>query len=168
MLACSVAFLPGCVSYSTYPEVKSLAPSSPNFIHVAALSRESLQEVVSQFHRPEFGTYAVNLPKGMTLDGQYAILAELDELALPLTSTTMDRPIYHVGRIWVRGTKAKVDIIRPILELGPSPSGVTNYQGMTVWLQGGVYPWAVDRVQPWSIGIVSPPELNLVDQEPVD
>ncbi|MBX3321607.1 MAG: hypothetical protein KF757_01315 [Phycisphaeraceae bacterium] len=161
--ACAV--VSGCVSYSTYPEVKGLAPSNPNFIHVKPIVRESIKEIITQFHQDEFGTFAVNLPKGMTLEAQYSILDALDDRARLLTSQTLDRPIYHVGRIWVRGTHAKVDIVRPILELGPSPSDVVTYQGMTVWLEGGVYPWGVTRVQPWSIGVVSPPELNLLDEE---
>lgn len=169
MLAGILGLAPvGCVSYSTYPSVQGLAPSSPNFIFVQPVVRESVLEVTKQFHPESAGTYAVNLPKGMTIDAQLRIINSLGPQALPLSASTTDRPIYHVGRIWVRGRQAKVDVIRPVLELGPSPSGETIYQGMTVWLEGGAYPWGVMRVQPWSLGVVAPPELNLIPEIPAE
>lgn len=152
----------GCVGYSSYPKVEGAAPSSPNFIHVRPLVAESLKAVVEKYHPKDAGPYAVNLPVGLTPTGREEIMVVLGDRAMDLTPRTEHLPIYHVGRVWVRGTNAKVDIIRPILELGPIPSGQRTYQGMTVWLEGGINKWWVEMIQPWSIGVVQPPELNYV------
>lgn len=152
----------GCVGYSSYPKVEGAAPSSPNFIHVRPVVAESIKAVVAKYHPQSAGPYAVNLPVGLTPTGREEIMAALGAEAMDLTPRSEHLPIYHVGRVWVRGTNAKVDIIRPVLELGPMPSGQPTYQGMTVWLEGGINKWWVEMIQPWSIGVVEPPELNYV------
>jgi hypothetical protein len=156
--------LGGCVGYSSYPEVESLASSSPNFIQVKPVVEAALLEVIERYHPDWAGVYAVNLPVGMTAAAQEAILANLDDNARAMTRENAHLPTYSVGRIWVRGAKAKVDVIRPVLEIGPKPDGGIVYQGMTVWLDAGLNPWRVDFVQPWSIGVVEAPALNFVDE----
>jgi len=156
--------LGGCVGYSSYPEVESLASSSPNFIQVKPVVEEALREVIERYHPDWAGAYAVNLPSGMTATAQEAIVAELGDDARAMTRENAHLPTYSVGRIWVRGAKAKVDVIRPVLEIGPKPDGGIAYQGMTVWLNAGLNPWRVDFVQPWAIGVVEAPGLNFVDE----
>ncbi len=156
--------LGGCVGYSSYPEVESLAPSSPNFIQVKPVVEEALREVIERYHPDWAGAYAVNLPAGMTAAAQEEILEKLGDDARAMTQANAHLPTYSVGRIWVRGAKAKVDVIRPVLEIGPKPDGGIAYQGMTVWLNAGLNPWRVDFVQPWAIGVVEAPALNFVDQ----
>lgn len=155
----------GCVGYSSYPKVEGVAPGSPNFIFVRPVVAAALKAVVERFHPESAGPYAVNLPAGMTPEGREEVLRGLDMNAAPLTHRTDHLPIYHVGRVWIRGASAKVDIIRPVLELGAAPNGGTTSQGLTVWLQGGANRWAVEFIQPWSIGVVEPPELHYVDEE---
>jgi len=125
---------------------------------------EALRAVIERYHPEGAGAYAVNLPARMTEVARREILLELDAQASPLTHRTEHLPIYHVGRVWIRGTRAKVDVIRPVLELGSGSSAERAYQGVTVWLEGGLNDWAVEMIQPWSIGVVEPPALNYVDE----
>lgn len=155
----------GCVGYSSYPKVEGVAPGSPNFIHVRPVVAASLKEVIAKYHPQSAGAYTVNLPAGMTPSSRNDLVYGLGPDAMLLTHSTDALPIYHVGRVWIRGADARVDIIRPVLELGTTPTGEPVYQGMTVWLQGGVNDWAVELVQPWSIGVVQPPDLHYVDEE---
>lgn len=167
LLAAGLLLIPaGCVGYSSYPKVEGVAPGSPNFIQVKPVVIASLKAVAEKYHPDSAGPYAVNLPAGLTREGREDVFHYLDVNAVPLSHRTDDLPIYHVGRVWVRGADAKVDIIRPVLELGATPTGAPAYQGMTVWLQGGANRWSVEFIQPWSIGVVEPPELHYVDEEP--
>lgn len=162
LTAAVLAGLAGCVGYSSYPGVDSLAPSSTNFIQVKPAVTAALREVTERYHPEWAGAFVINLPAGMTPEAQEQILADLGPDARAMTPETVHFPTYHVGRIWVRGPEAKIDIVRPVLELGPRPDGGIVYQGMTVWLNGGLNPWAVDFVQPWSVGVVTPPDANFV------
>ncbi|KAA0217280.1 MAG: hypothetical protein DYG94_01405 [Leptolyngbya sp. PLA3] len=156
----------GCVGYSSYPKVEGGAPSSPNFIHMRPVIAESLKAVIEKYHPQDAGPYAVNLPIGITETGRDEVMKALGAQAMDLTPRTEHLPIYHVGRVWVRGADAKVDIVRPILELGRLPGGQPTYQGVTVWLDGGINNWWVEMIQPWSIGVVEPPELHYVVEHP--
>src|SRR5262249_20624546 len=52
-------------------------------------------------------------------------------------------PIYHVSRVWIREHEAKVDVLRPMFEMGPGPDGKPIYQAVTVHLEGRFEPWHV-------------------------
>jgi hypothetical protein len=162
LAAAAIAATPGCVGYSSYPEVDSLAPSSPNFIQVKPVITSALKEVVRRYHPDWAGPFAINLPPEMTPESQADILRDLGPDARPMTPQTQHLPTYHVGRVWVRGPKAKVDVVRPVLELGPAPDGGIVYQGVTVWLDAGLNPWQVDFIQPWSMAVAAPPDANFV------
>ncbi len=79
--------------------------------------------------------------------------------AVPLTPETESLPIYHVGRVWVEGDMATVDIFRPVV---PWPDGSANlraYQAITVRLRGGMKPWGVVAHRVWGIGATTVPGL---------
>lgn len=156
--------LPGCVGYSSYPDLESIAPSSPNFIQVKPTVTAALKEVIRRYHPDWAGPFAVNLPVEMTAERQQQIIAELGADARPMTPETEHLPTYHIARVWVRGPNARVDVVRPVLELGPKADGGIAYQGMTVWLDAGLNPWRVDFIQPWAASVVSPPDSNFVNR----
>jgi len=54
---------------------------------------------------------------------------------------------------------AKVDIMRPRLDLPPKPDGEPVYQCITLLVEGGLQPWRVTRFQTWEVGVVEPPPL---------
>lgn len=155
--------VPGCVGYSSYPQIESMAPSSPNFVQVRPAIESALKEVVRRYHPDWAGPFAVNLPAEMTAEAQHIVIQKLGPDARPMTPETAHLPTYHVARVWVRGPKAKIDIVRPVLELGPQPDGGIVYQGLTVWLDAGLNPWQVDFIQPWSMAVTSPPDANFVN-----
>ncbi len=162
-LSAVLSSLGGCVGYSSYPELESLAPSSPNFIQVKPAVTAALEEVIERYHPAWAGPYTVNLPPEMTPEAQRLILSGLGPDTRAMTPATEHLPTYHIGRVWVRGPKAKIDVVRPVLELGPKADGGIAYQGMTVWLDAGLHPWNVSFVQPWSARVVSPPDANFVN-----
>lgn len=165
LTALSLAGLGGCFGYSSYPQIESMAPSSPNFVQVRPAMETALKEVVDRYHPEWAGAFAVNLPAEMTVEAQRIVLAKLGPDARAMTPETVHLPTYHVARVWVRGPEAKIDIVRPVLDLGPNPDGSIAYQGMTVWLDAGLNPWRVNFIQPWSMSVTSPPDANFVELE---
>ena len=74
-------------------------------------------------------------------------------------------PVYSVTRVWLRGDKATVDVVRPVTLDGMQPTeentdGVAyTYQKVTLRLEGGFRPWRVVGTREWPIGLEDRPEL---------
>lgn len=150
----------GCASYVNVPEPDSpAAVSSPNARQPRAVMATALRRVVTLYPPgPETARYGVALPPGTTAQTTDEILAALGPQAAPVFGMS-DLPTYTVGRIWIRSGKAKVDIFRPVVEIGRQAGGLYEKQAITVWLEGGLDPWRVRRVQVWEIGAFPNPDI---------
>ncbi|MCC6675780.1 MAG: hypothetical protein IT436_01425 [Phycisphaerales bacterium] len=163
-----LAALGGCVGYASYPYEEggknTFANQDPNTPPADELIYLSLDWVTSKFPPPggvsTEASYAINIPKGVRRDVYDRILKKLGDKAAPLTpETAQSLPIYHIGRLWVRGRNAKVDVLRPVLEGPRGPGGQVLYQPVTLRIEGGFEPWRVRRHQVWEVGTVPIPEL---------
>ncbi len=163
-----LAMLGGCVGYASYPYEEggknTFANQDPNTPPADELIYLSLDWVTSKFPPPggvsTEASYAINIPKGVRRDVYDRILKKLGDKAAPLTpETAQSMPIYHIGRLWVRGRNAKVDVLRPVLEGPRGPGGQVLYQPVTLRIEGGFEPWRVRRHQVWEVGTVPVPEL---------
>ncbi|MCA9304558.1 MAG: hypothetical protein KC996_10590 [Phycisphaerales bacterium] len=149
----------GCVSYTNVSGPES-PPSFHNPNHYAAVdvTAKSLDWVLTR-HGPSDGSgYVVNFPAGTSQQSAMEIFAKLPGGAVWPTSTDQNPlGMYHVGRVWIRASEAKVDVVYPFTML----NGGTGQRGVTVWLQGGVRDWRVIRGQYWSPGTVVVPEVSV-------
>jgi len=155
VVAASISLLwGGCVSYTSVPEPsKGIALGHTNSggsikSIVASLERVILRHPV----RDEHGEYAVNLPVGTTPETAATIVSRLPTGAvLPYEGMDGSVPVYHIGRVWLRGSSGKVDVVYPI-------EGDVD-GGVTIWVHGGDRPWYVKRMQYWAPGTVPTPEM---------
>jgi len=158
--------LTGCSSYTNISTADGVgAVTNPNARVPSEVVREALRYVITRY--PAGDTYAVNLlPRTNTTMGDF-IMRDLPAGVRLASETNRDLPTYHVGVTRVRGGIAKVDIIRPVVELGEQPGGGWATQAVTVHLDGGINPWRVERVQRWAFGAVDVPEITpLVERGP--
>ncbi|GJM19609.1 MAG: hypothetical protein DHS20C14_18220 [Phycisphaeraceae bacterium] len=150
----------GCASYANVPEPESPASvTSPNRRHPKAVMTASLLRVL-RIAPPGGPRFAVALPAGMTAESAEEILAALGPGAELATYANADLPTYSIGRIWIRSGKSKVDVFRPVIELGRRDDGTFDRQAITVWLEGGVEPWRVVRTQRWEVGAFPRPYVE--------
>ena len=152
-----VCILGGCVSYTNVP-VPSSAPAFKNANHYQSITvlTRALESVINE--HPVDGAYAINLPSGTTPETFGKITARLPAGAvMPTDEMSSDMPIYHIGRIWIRASDAKVDVIYPFTGM----DGVTSDQNVTIWLSGGVRRWRVYRKQHWSAGTIPTPPVYM-------
>ncbi|USO00125.1 MAG: hypothetical protein H6810_05535 [Phycisphaeraceae bacterium] len=161
-----LALLTGCVGYTTYPPADwQLASDSISGPPADELMTVSLRYVIDRYPPAGGGTIVVNLPEGVN-DRAYGVIASrVGGDVVPMARGLEGLPTYHVTRIWVRGTKAEVDVLRPVGELGASPTGRPIIQAMTVRLEGGVREWHVVRTRPWVIGEEEVPSPHYYGEE---
>ncbi|MEQ8768886.1 MAG: hypothetical protein RIB60_00100 [Phycisphaerales bacterium] len=158
----------GCASYANVPEPESPASvTSPNRRQPKAVMTASLVRVLDQFP-PDSNRFAVGLPEGVTIETIDEILGALGPGAELTGPETRGLPTYSIGRIWIRSGKSKVDIFRPVTELGPRADGTYERQAITVWLEGGLDPWHVTRTQRWEIGAFPRPDVAAWPEEQID
>ena len=150
----------GCASYVNVPEPDSpAAVTTPNARQPKAVMAAALQRVITLFPPgPESARFGVALPPGTSAQTTDEVLAALGPQAAPVFGMT-DLPTYTVGRIWIRSGQAKVDIFRPVVELGRQSGGLYEKQAVTVWLEGGLNPWRVRRTQVWEVGAFPNPDI---------
>ena len=153
--------LPGCVGYTTYPAASwQIASDNMNGPPADEIMIESVRWAVDRYETDSADPIAINLPD-VVEDRTYRIIAfRAGELVLPLDRSTADLPTYHLTRLWVRGDKAEVDLLRPVDELGDSPTGRPIIQAVTVYLEGGLHQWRVERARHWKIGTDAVPALH--------
>ncbi|MFG0246765.1 MAG: hypothetical protein ACF8MF_12030 [Phycisphaerales bacterium JB052] len=150
--------LTGCISYTNVPEPES-APAfkSANHSQAIRVTRVALDEVIQRYPmRDAQGHYSVNLPVGTTLESAQKIVQDLpDGVVLPYEGMDDSIPVYHIGRIWIRASDAKVDVLYP----ARSFDGDAFTGNVTIWLNGGVRTWKLNRVQHWAPGTIGIPPL---------
>lgn len=148
----------GCVSYTNVPVPES-APAfeSANHTQSIAVVSAALGGVINK--HPVDGAYLVNLPAGTTPETFEKIASRLPgEPMMPtdeLRGAFDSLPTYHIGRIWIRASDAKVDVIYPFTAI----DGTTTMENVTVWLSGGVRHWRIYRYQNWSAGTIPTPPM---------
>ncbi len=158
--------LAGCVGYANYPPIDgNLATENPNSALIYDIQIAGLTWVSTRYS-PQ-GDWVINFPEGMTRTRALQVLARVgDPDAQLLTQETQSLPIYHVTRIWVRGERAEMDVLRPVVDL-LDPDGVPAYQPITLTIEGGLQRWRMKSFQTWTVGSQEPPALNFLD-EPED
>lgn len=93
------------------------------------------------------------------------------EIAEAIASGTLppDRPVFYIGRVWIREQSAQVDVYRPMPELGAGADGRVVYQMVTVRLTGGLQPWRAIHGRAWAPGAFPAPEPYVIpDVDRVD
>ncbi len=147
--------LGGCVSYTNVPVPES-APAfkSANHFQSIAVVKKALATVIEQY--PVEGVYAINLPVGTSPESFEKVIADLpDGAIMPSEEMDSEIPVYHIGRVWIRASDAKVDVIYPF----ERADGRVEDQSVTVWLSGGVRKWRVYRQQHWAAGTIPTPPV---------
>ncbi|MBC7836131.1 MAG: hypothetical protein H7Y88_13680 [Phycisphaerales bacterium] len=184
-VAGSALSLSGCVGYTATPASQDESIfSSPNAPATHDLMAVSLRWVIRRYPPSGGdGRYTIwddqlptettddlvvsdrvilNLPRGVRRSVYRRILERVSPLAHPVTVETIAEglPIYHVGRVFITGDEAKVDIFKPVTAIGNrSPSGEQLYQAVTVRLRGGFKPWHVTSHHVWTVGALPVPPL---------
>ena len=156
--AIALASLGGCMSYTNVPAPES-APAfkSANHLHAKKVANKALQEAFERYPmRDAQGQYSVNLPVGTSLESAQEIVEGLpDGVVIPYEGMDDSIPVYHIGRIWIRASDAKVDVLYPARSFDGS-----DFTGnITVWLNGGIRRWVMNRVQHWAPGTIPVPPL---------
>lgn len=152
-----LAAVAGCVGYTTYPPADGqLASDDISGPPADEIMTEALVWVIDRNPPIGSGPAVINLPEGVR-DRAYRVIASRVDARTPIEVLPMSAglevaPTYHITRLWVRGTEAEVDVIRPVEELGASPTGHPIVQAVTVHLRGGLSSWRVERARPWVIG----------------
>lgn len=179
LVAVTVGGMVGCVGYTAAPkDYNASVWTDPNAPATRDVGATAMRWVVHRFP-PEGGDgrltaplegtdaaardggarFIVNAPKGMRYEAYLWLVRAVGHGAAPVTPSTQTLPAYHLGRVYVMGDQATVDIIRPVPEMGKGPDGKPVYQGITVTLRGGLKPWTYVSHQTWSMG--SMPALTL-------
>lgn len=163
----TVGGMGGCAGYATYPRADgSTAISDLNSAPVNTIMATSLAWAAYKYPvapEGEQAPFAINLPEGVKPETYDYVVRQIGGGAVPLTHDTADLPTFHIGLIRVRGDEAQVDVLRPVLELSPSPAGETVYQQVTVRLEGGLSPWRVVGRREWTVGAFPTPAPNYYD-----
>jgi hypothetical protein len=169
-----LAMASGCArEYANYPPIQgdTFAVKDLNSRQMQDAMVAALRWTVLRYPPPggsqEGQMLAINLPPGIGETG-YAYVAErVGEGAVPLTEENAKRlPVYHVTRVWLRGTTARIDVVRPLYEVGEKPGGGVVNRGVQVRLAGGWEPWRVSSSSEYEVGVLDAPELNPIGSMP--
>lgn len=165
LLACSVAGMTSCMSYYTWPPVRGqTALSNPNIHGVDDVMSTSMKWLTTRFPPAGHdGLIALNLPQGLAPSLHEHVAESVGPRTVPLTRANANLPVYHVKFIEIRGSKAEVQVLRPVLEAGPTTIGEPMTQGYTLYLEGGLHNWRVERWREWTPGTLVTPALAYVD-----
>ena len=157
----------GCVARRTvgqdpHRELGTGGYSGANSTLVDSLIVRALPRVLANYPRPSelgSGSVRVQFPAGMTPGRRASVEARLAEAGFDVDSAVRgDGPdVYHIGRVWRRGGEAKVDVFRPVHELGMT-NGWYPMQVITVeFTGGGLSSWQVTGHRAWAVGAFEPP-----------
>lgn len=165
LIAAALPALSGCVGYTTYPPADwQLASDDINGPPADELMIAALGAVIDRFPTPAGADPVIDLPAGVNSRVYGVIVSRVGRGARAMAPGLESEPTYHVTRIWARGTKAEVDVLRPVGELGPSPTGEPIVQAVAVYLEGGFTRWRVVRMRPWVIGADELPEPHYIGE----
>jgi len=177
LAACAATSLvAGCVGFGTYPNAAGGLTSSG--INTAA-GEEIVVEAARWVLKYDYGSVeaappvVLNMPAGVTPKRAGRILTDLGPTVRAATPETLaeNGPVYHIGRMALRGGEAEIDVYRPVfdrpsdapaLDPGTAP-GEPVYQCITLTVMGGDEPWHVERSRPWALGAFTPPVITVVE-----
>lgn len=171
LAASSLSVLTGCAGYANYPQIgkDDVAVNNPNTPPVPEAAFTALRWVIRRY--PVEGPYTVNLPEGTYRRTGERLLALLkDPDAYMLTPSSEHLPCYHIKRVWIRGERATVEVLRPVLRPPMDiPAGSETkplYQSFWVKCEAGWKPWRVIHARAWPIGRDVPPTMQGWPDEP--
>lgn len=156
----------GCVGYTTYPPGagRDAAFNSPNVPPAPEVIYQAVAYATSRY--PVAGAYAVNLPPELDpkrVDYIFDLLKDPDAGVLSPEAEAARVPVFHVGRVWIRGVHAEVDIFRPVLDI-PGPDGAEVTQMVTLTLRSNLMSrWRVTGTRSSAIGLHDAPDRSLRD-----
>lgn len=181
VLACVLlgSGLSGCVGYNIYPPMEGERGfTNVNSDPFPPVMTSALQWVTTRYppnadaewNQPAAGNvgvtpFAINLPRGVNRMLAERIIKNVGNGAQPMVPGSENLPTYHVSRIWVSGDEAKVDIVRPVVNVAFTNQGKPVTQGITVRLRGGMKQWTVSSHRLWSFNAMQPPAINYLDGE---
>tara|TARA_R110000782_G_scaffold19101_14_gene52125 strand:+ start:23235 stop:23993 length:759 start_codon:yes stop_codon:yes gene_type:complete len=156
MLGTGLGSLSGCTSYTNVNGPESgPAVQDPNGIQAERVTKAALSWAVRR--HPVDGPFVLNLPAGTSMETANDIAAAVGMGATIPMTTDVELPVYHVTRVWIRVSDAKVDVLYPMTD----GTGATVDRAVTVWLNAGVRPWTVSRGQYWNPGTVPVPPIYI-------
>jgi hypothetical protein len=170
--ALGVALLSGGCIHANLPGkvTNTQAITNPNAFPAPRLMAMSLEFVVNR-HPPQAGSgepgvpvFAFSLPEGVSRKNHEIIESMLQGRGVPATPESVARfPVYHLVTMWIRGSRAEVELVYPIEGVGVVGSGAESravYRGVSLKLGSDVGPWRVLRQQLWNVGTIPVPEVH--------
>ncbi|MDX2018053.1 MAG: hypothetical protein SFY95_10500 [Planctomycetota bacterium] len=163
LLAASAATLGGC--YANYPPVEGnvMATTDPNTRDTRDAIVTALRHVFDRYgvvtaDGSDGGPVAINLPTGARKDTYDQVAKAVGPNVNPISRENVSTmPVYHIARVWLRSSDARIDVLRPMPELGATADGNLVYQCVTVHMRAYLSPWKVTQVQTREPGIVDVP-----------
>jgi hypothetical protein len=176
MAAVGVSVMQGCL-HANLPGAteNSLAATDPNVFPAPKLMALSLEYVANRY--PPAGgagdgstaTFAFNLPEGMNEKSVALIESMLEGRGVRVTPENAGTlPVYHIVTMWIRGTRATVEMVYPFPELGLTSGAQPIYRGVSLTLAQDLSPWRVQRQQLWTVGTIEVPPIRYVSQAAVE
>lgn len=179
LLLGSALLLGGCQGYSSYPTVDgaNMANKSPDAWPQYQLAGMAARYVADRYPptAPPWAAgeptqppahFVVNIPSGMSHMPYERAISFAGVGAQPPSPDVNDLPVYHVTRIWSRGYQGRVDVMRPVAEVGAGAGGKPVYQTITVYFEGGFQPWRVTGRQVRDALTTDVPQLVYVPVAP--
>jgi len=174
----TLGVLAGCVGYTTYdPAVGPIDLQSPNQPALEEIMVAGLGWTIEHFPPgtpPDLGTIgqtaldrgdravAISLPSGLS-QAQYDRIVTRADANAAAWDASPGLPIYRVGRIWIRGSKATIDIHRPLTD---GATTAEQYQTITIEMRSGYGGWHYDRFRAWEPGVGALPPLTAIKDPP--
>ncbi len=173
--------LSGCVGYAVYPPIEGERGfTNVNSDPFPPVITESLKWTIlryppnahAEWNQPAAGNvgvsaYAVNLPAGLNRQIAERIVNNVGQGAQGMLPGNENLPTYHIARISINGDDAKVDIVRPVMDVAYTGQGKPVTQGLTLRLRGGMAAWHVTSHREWAFNALQPPALNYLQGETV-
>lgn len=145
----------GCSPYVNIPEQPGdFATTDASGRNVRAVCAVALKRVL--LNQPPQGQYAIALPRGASSIAYDWVLQRLPEGGTRHTPGAVDRPVYSVAAIYIRGNRAQVDVVFP------AASGKPRL--MTVWQKSVIDGWLAVRHRVWELSV----EEALAGSRPTD
>lgn len=161
----------GCRGYTNYPPIEGTQwdREDPNVPTTIAVMTAALNYAVNRFPpegqaRGDGARFAINLPPGVRRGRYEQVARDVGRGAVPLTPESASLPIYHIAGVRTRDSFAYVDVLRPVDEVDPTPSGEQVYQCVEVELRGGFEPWHAVGGRLRNPGLIPTPPLYFMPE----
>jgi hypothetical protein len=147
----ALAPLTGCALVASWPAIgDDSAVNDPNVSPMPKVIAAGVREAIAKF--PPEGEFVVNLPEGLERFRAERIASEISPSARVVDAANQTLPVYHITRVWVRGDRAQVDVVRPLDE-------PRSWQRVTVHLRHSLEGWQRSTLKVWPLGMAAPGAL---------